>query len=161
LAVVAGPQGASTTQQRLSGFRTALARAGVAVHDDCWRFTDGSAIGGYHAARELLADCAPDGVLAFNTLLAEGVLTALHQIPVEQRPALAGFDVPQWASLAGLPYVCSARQPVQALAEHAAAVLLEWMDKGVMPHAQEELPLAVGPVLPALEGLDEGAEKRE
>lgn len=146
IGVVAGLEAASTTQKRLDGHRHALQTANLAYDPTLMRFTAGNVAEGYLAALDLLTTHQCDGLLVCNALLAEGALEALHATPLAARPALAGFDVPPWASLAALPFVCSAAQPVRELGEKSVTVLLDWIEKGVMPDTREQLAMLIGPV---------------
>jgi DNA-binding LacI/PurR family transcriptional regulator len=86
----------ATARQRLTGYRAALAAAGLPVdpelivHTHTFHRDDG-----YAAMTTLLEKAAPpDGVFCFNDLLALGALRCLHDrgVPVPDRMAVLGFD---------------------------------------------------------------------
>jgi DNA-binding LacI/PurR family transcriptional regulator len=94
LGAVLGLSGVSTTEQRLAGFKRALDQHGVAC-DDAWLFSSDARRDGGIAAGRALAEMAdpPTAVVAFNTLLVDGVLLGLlerapHLIP---RIEVTGF----------------------------------------------------------------------
>ena len=85
-----------TGEQRLAGYRAALAEAGLPAPDDLiapadvWHRSQGAA-----AMRALLAaKPRPDAVFCFNDLLAAGALRAVHEhgLRVPDDVAIVGFD---------------------------------------------------------------------
>ncbi|RCG18600.1 LacI family transcriptional regulator [Streptomyces diacarni] len=128
IACVTGPAGASTSEDRLAGYRAALRDADV---PDEWirahtRHADFRVEGGYTAMKELLAlDVPPDAVFIANNLMTVGALRALREAGV----APPGFgilsfgDVP-WASLVH-PSLSTVHLPAYDLGEAAATLLQE------------------------------------
>ena len=125
IATLAGPLDMPSSQERLTGFREALARHGLAeagmVEGD---FTQ---TGGAAAMRRLLAE-APD----FDAVFVASDLMALGAIPVLTRAgrrvpedvALLGFDDSS-AALACDPPLTTVRQPLEEMAARMAELLLE------------------------------------
>jgi LacI family transcriptional regulator len=94
IAHIAGPATNVDAQERLRGYRDALARElpGVAEYVLHGNFTEES---GYQAAREILVRPGrPDAIFAANDMMAIGCLKALIEagLHVPQDMALAGFD---------------------------------------------------------------------
>ena len=131
IACIAGPEGASTSDDRLAGYR--------AVMRDHLRETDGGALppeyvrhadfrveGGRSAMRDLLAlPAPPDAVFVANNLMTVGALQALREAGTEPpRTGVLSFgDVP-WASLVRPP-LSTVQLPSYDLGWTAAGLLQE------------------------------------
>ncbi|MBA0052578.1 LacI family transcriptional regulator [Streptomyces sp. AJS327] len=128
IACVTGPAGASTSEDRLAGYRAELLDAGVAEE---WirahtRHADFREEGGYAAMRELLAlPVPPDAVFVANNLMTVGALRALREAGVEppEFGILSFGDVP-WASLVRPP-LTTVHLPAYELGVAAAELLQE------------------------------------
>ncbi|MGP4004993.1 LacI family DNA-binding transcriptional regulator [Streptomyces sp. 4N124] len=135
IACITGPAGASTSEERLAGYRAALhAAPGAVVDNDYVRHADFRVDGGREAMRELLAmDQPPDAVFVTNNLMTIGVLDALGE--VGRTPPGIGVlsfgDVP-WASLVR-PSLTAVELPSYELGRAAADMLLQRMDGGQAP----------------------------
>ncbi|MBB4780835.1 LacI family DNA-binding transcriptional regulator [Streptomyces rapamycinicus] len=137
IACITGPEGASTSEERLAGHRTALraAQGGPAAADDTYvRHADFRVDGGRAAMRELLAlPEPPDAVFVANNLMTIGVLDALRE--AGRTPPEVGVlsfgDVP-WASLVR-PSLTAVELPSYELGRTAADLLLQRMDGSVSP----------------------------
>ncbi|MFC1413070.1 LacI family DNA-binding transcriptional regulator [Streptacidiphilus sp. N1-12] len=124
IAHLAGPQDMPSAQERLTGFRQAVAahglqEAGVGEGD----FTQA---GGAAAMRELLAK-APDldAVFVASDLMALGAIPVLNRAGrrVPEDIALVGFDDSS-AALACDPPLTTVRQPLEEMAARMAQLLL-------------------------------------
>ncbi|MGH9246458.1 MAG: LacI family DNA-binding transcriptional regulator [Acidimicrobiales bacterium] len=95
ISVVAGPPHLTTIEDRLTGFRQALAGAGIELPDTQVVETDFTRDGGYDATRRIL-DSAPEttAIFALNDAMAIGVLAALRErgISVPDTVSVVGFD---------------------------------------------------------------------
>jgi DNA-binding LacI/PurR family transcriptional regulator len=130
--IVAGPTGLWTAEQRLSGYREALAAAGVdpdgvaTVHGD-YRLESGRA-----AAAQLLAGdrtSRPTALLVANDLMAIGCI---------QEALSLGLDLPRELGVVGYddippasfitPALTTVRQPAREMGRLAAAILLDGID---------------------------------
>jgi len=128
VACITGPAGASTSEDRLAGYRAAMRDAGRA---DDWirahiRHADFRVDGGYTAMRELLAmDPVPDAAFVANNLMTVGALKALREAGIEPPGfgILSFGDVP-WASLVRPP-LTTVQLPAYDLGVSAAALLQE------------------------------------
>ncbi|MFI2510850.1 LacI family DNA-binding transcriptional regulator [Streptomyces sp. NPDC018972] len=137
IACVTGPAGASTSEERLAGYRAALDAAreeGVVADDAYVRHADFRVEGGRAAMRELLAlPEPPDAVFVANNLMTIGVLDALRE--VDRTPPGVGVlsfgDVP-WASLVR-PSLTAVELPSYELGRTAADLLLQRMEGNAFP----------------------------
>lgn len=124
VATIAGPLDVPASQDRLMGFRDAMARHGypyVPVAEGNFTYPSGEA-----AMTRLLAEHpGVDGVFAANDLMAQGVLVALHNHGrrVPEDVAVVGFDDSP-AALACKPQLTTVRQPVEDMAGEMARLLL-------------------------------------
>lgn len=123
-----------TSDLRLEGYRSALRAAGIEVDErlilpvEQFHRADGAA-----AARRLLDDdLRPDGVFAFNDLLALGAMHVLIEagVGVPDDVAVIGFDDIEEASYA-TPALTSVSPDTPALARIAIDLLLEPADPGI------------------------------
>jgi LacI family transcriptional regulator len=136
IACITGPQGASTSEERLAGHRAALrsARGPQAVDDTYVRHADFRVEGGRAAMRELLSlPEPPDAVFVANNLMTIGVLDALRE--AGRTPPATGVlsfgDVP-WASLVR-PSLSAVELPAYELGRTAADLLLQRIEGGEAP----------------------------
>ncbi|WP_455771908.1 LacI family DNA-binding transcriptional regulator [Streptomyces malaysiensis] len=137
IACITGPEGASTSEQRLAGHRAALSAAqgsAAAADNTCIRHADFRVEGGRVAMRELLAlPEPPDAVFVANNLMTIGVLDALGE--AGRTPPGVGVlsfgDVP-WASLVR-PSLTAVELPSYELGRTAADLLLQRRDGSLSP----------------------------
>jgi LacI family transcriptional regulator len=137
IACITGPEGASTSEERLAGYRSALngRLAGEpldpALAQAYVRHADFRVEGGRVAMRELLAlPEPPDAVFVANNLMTIGVLEALRETG-RTPPGLGVLsfgDVP-WASLVR-PSLTTVELPSYDLGRTAADLLLQRMAGG-------------------------------
>ncbi|MCQ8834323.1 LacI family DNA-binding transcriptional regulator [Streptomyces malaysiensis] len=139
IACITGPEGASTSEERLAGHRAALSAAqgsaAAAAADNTYiRHADFRVEGGRVAMRELLAlPEPPDAVFVANNLMTIGVLDALGE--AGRTPPGVGVlsfgDVP-WASLVR-PSLTAVELPSYELGRTAADLLLQRRDGSLSP----------------------------
>ncbi|MEO3795171.1 LacI family DNA-binding transcriptional regulator [Nonomuraea sp. B10E15] len=141
IAIVTGRPGVPCAAERLSGYREAMAAAGLRVDprwEVCGYFQSERAL---EATRELLAGLPepPSAVFACSDSMAVGVLQALgehgHRVPDDV--SVVGFD-DSWAAGHVTPALTTVRQPWPELGGAALAALLS----GGRP-ARTELPTAL------------------
>ncbi|WP_413760311.1 LacI family DNA-binding transcriptional regulator [Streptomyces sp. MMBL 11-3] len=125
IVTVSGPLAVPASQERLTGFRDALARHGHAyVPLAQGGFTVDSGIA---AMTALLAEHPDvDGVFAANDLMAQGICQVLRERGrrVPQDVAVVGFDDSS-AALASRPPLTTVRQPVEDMAAAMCRLLTE------------------------------------
>jgi len=129
LAVIAGPDQAGTSRQRLAAFQAATARHGMPLTERrIWRGDFRRASGRAAMADLLAARERPDAVFVANGSMALGVLELLAErgsdTPrVPHDIALAVFDDMPWFSLLR-PTLTAIEQPTARLGERAVHMLL-------------------------------------
>jgi DNA-binding LacI/PurR family transcriptional regulator len=133
LVTIAGPAHLPASQDRLDGFRDAMARHGHPYVPSA--AGDFSLAGGQRAMHRLLAMVPGlDGVFAASDLMAQGALLALadHGRRVPADVAVVGFDDSS-AALACRPPLTTVRQPVEQMAAEVARMLLARVDDAAQP----------------------------
>jgi LacI family transcriptional regulator len=141
IALLGGPEGASTADDRKAGYQRAMAEAGhdVADLELCGSFTQES---GYKMAQVTLAQTPrPTALFAANNFIAIGALKALLDsgLSVPQDMALVGFDdLPP--ALVIFPFLTVASQPAYEMAQKGAELLLARMG-GAKPEGYQEIVL--------------------
>lgn len=125
IGTIAGPQDMPAAQERLEGFREALAAYGI-TGAPCAE-ADFTRVGGAEAMGRLLAERPDlDGVFVASDLMAQGALQTLlragRRLP--QDVAVVGFDDSEAAG-ACEPALTTVRQPVEEMAAEMARLLLE------------------------------------
>jgi DNA-binding LacI/PurR family transcriptional regulator len=128
IAMITGPESVPASQDRVAGFRAAMARLGRAYFPTAaGNFTHDS---GERAMHELLAEHPDlDGVFAANDLMAQGALGALREAgrSVPGDVAVVGFD-DSVAATAARPALTTVRQPLEDMAAEAGRMLLARVD---------------------------------
>lgn len=128
IALISGPPEVPASQDRLAGFRQEMARQGHAYIPSAeGGFTLDS---GERGMRELLRQNPNlDGVFAFNDLMAQGALVALHEAGkrVPEDVAVIGFDDSSPA-LAARPTLTTIRHPIEDMAAEAVRLLTARID---------------------------------
>ncbi|MFI5936528.1 LacI family DNA-binding transcriptional regulator [Actinoplanes sp. NPDC051494] len=124
IAMISGPADVPASNDRVTGFRAALARHGHAwIPVVAGNFTQDS---GAAAMRVLLADQPGlDGLFVANDLMALGALLVLREAgrDVPADVALIGFDDSS-AATAATPPLTTVRHPLEDMAAEAARLLL-------------------------------------
>jgi LacI family transcriptional regulator len=130
IGLITGERGWSATEERLNGYQTALAGAGVLPTPEL--VVDGDFImeSGYTAANELLdLSEPPTAIFASNDNMAVGAMRAARerglQVPADL--SIVGFDDSQQASLV-TPSLTTVRQPLEELGRTAVSLLIRLLD---------------------------------
>ena len=137
IATITGPLDMTAGQDRLAGYRRALAAAGLQAPDSLVAEGDFSHEGGARAMARLL-DAEPDldAVFAASDLTAHGALQVLaergRRVPDEV--AVVGFDDVRLAELA-IPPLTTIRQPIEELGRRMAEVLVARVNGAHAEHA--------------------------
>lgn len=136
----------STGRARLEGFRSAMQRHGLAVHDkwmrEIQRYGTDEA---YRHARELLeGPNPPSAFVTFNDWVAMDVLAAARDLglSVPQDVSVVGFADLRIASVVRPRLTTIAQDPI-AIGRRAAGRLLEWL---VPPSDEEGEGVSPGPI---------------
>lgn len=116
-----------TVNERISGYRAALAEAGLEYKEELVIQTYLNLESSFEATNQLLKlQTRPTAIFAYNDLMAIGVLKALKQagLRIPQDMALVGYDDILYAQYLEVP-LTTVRQPTQRSGEVAAEVLLK------------------------------------
>jgi DNA-binding LacI/PurR family transcriptional regulator len=144
VATIAGPLDMGVGQDRLAGYRQALARARLPADPRLVAEGDFTAESGTIAMRRLLADAPElDGVFAASDLMALGAMQELDRQGrrVPEDVAVIGFDDIRPAALS-TPPLSTVRQPIDRLGRTMATVLLARL-RGAEPDRMTVLPTEV------------------
>ncbi|RZI97326.1 MAG: LacI family DNA-binding transcriptional regulator [Variovorax sp.] len=128
IACIGGPEGLTPSEQRIEGWRMALAEAGAAPNADAllWRgaFTSQS---GYEAMHAILrTEEPPSAVFVCNDLMAIGALRAAHEsgVHVPDELSIVGFDDIELSAYTS-PALTTVAQPKERIGAMAVDMLLE------------------------------------
>ncbi|GKS75167.1 substrate-binding domain-containing protein [Acidovorax sp. SUPP950] len=129
IACIGGPQGLAPSEQRIAGWREALAEAGASSEGmlSHGNFTSQS---GYEAMQALFrAPSAPSAVFVCNDLMAMGALCAANerQLRIPDALSVVGFDDIELAAFTSPPLTTVA-QPKLRIGTLAVDMLLERID---------------------------------
>ncbi len=173
IAFVSGPEGMTSSRERLSGFRAALAEAGLVVDPDLVCFGVYEETSGAEALQQLWrGPSRPTAILATADLLAIGILRAARaaKIKTPRELSVIGFDDMLHMDLLDPP-LTAIRQSIHELGRRGARVLLDLLAGRAETDIAERVPvelilrgsvspprLAVGPA--RLVTLAAGRERR-
>jgi len=128
IACIGGPVGVMPSEQRIEGWRMALAEAGAAPNADALLWRGGFTIqGGYEAMHAILrTEHAPSAVFVCNDLMAIGALRAAHEsgVHVPDDLSIVGFDDIELSAYTSPPLTTVA-QPKERIGALAVDMLLE------------------------------------
>ncbi len=126
IGAITGPSGWIATEERLRGYRGALAAVGVIPDPSLEVESDFHAVGGQLAAQQLLdLPDPPTAIFAFNDMLAIGVMQVARarglQVPGDL--SVVGFDDTFEASIV-TPTLTTVRQPLAEMGRMAVSQLV-------------------------------------
>ncbi len=126
IAIVAGPAAISTGQERVEGYRRALQKSGLPIHEDYILRGSYNEASGYQLTQRLLGlNPRPTAIFAGNNFLAVGALRALREVGlrIPEDVSLAGFDdIPQGSLIS--PALTVVSQPAYEMGVSAAESLI-------------------------------------
>ncbi len=132
IAVIGGPPALWTAQQRLAGYREALAGGGldpdeVPVFDGDYRQMSGREL----AAKALAADPRPTALLCANDMMAIGAMEHCREVGlrIPQDVSIVGFDDLPMSGLLN-PRLTTVYHPAQTMGFAAASALFDILDHG-------------------------------
>lgn len=132
IAAITGFSEASTTKERLRGYRRALADAGLDPRPDLQECGWSSLKGGYEAARKLVQGAhPPDALFTFNDLMTQGSVMALQDLGLRWPDEIdvAGFGAFAVAHLYNPPLTLI-DQPSHDMGSLAVKLLIEQVENG-------------------------------
>jgi LacI family transcriptional regulator len=144
IAVLSGPEDVSTAVDRVTGYRRALAEAGLEERAGWVQWGQFSQASGYEATRRLLAiSPRPSALFAANNFLAIGALRALRDagLGVPEEMSVVSFD-DLTSELVIEPFLTVANQPAYEMGQRAAELLLDRLS-GDGPNGYQEVVLPV------------------
>ncbi len=140
IAMLSGPRGISTSEDRVSGYRRALVDAGL--KDEVLIFGEFTLESGYLMTQKALAAFPrPSAIFAGNNFIAIGALKALRNadLRVPEQMTVVGFDdLPQ--ALMVDPFLTVASQPAYSMGHKATELLIARLS-GLSPETPEEIVL--------------------
>ena len=126
VAHVAGAPELGISEERIAGYRKALADAGIEPDPALVVVGSFTVEGGYEAARSLLADSSTTAIFAANDLSAIGVINAIvesgRRVPADV--SVVGFDDLRLSAYT-TPPLTTIHQPALEIAERAMSLLLD------------------------------------
>ena len=128
IACIGGPVGVMPSEQRIEGWRMALAEGGATPNADALLWRGGfTSQGGYEAMHAILrTEQAPSAVFVCNDLMAIGALRAAHEsgVHVPDDLSIVGFDDIELSAYTSPPLTTVA-QPKERIGALAVDMLLE------------------------------------
>jgi len=145
VATISGPRNMIVGQDRLQGYKNALAQHEMPLDEQLIVEGDFTEEGGYLAMRSLLA-AKPDAVFVASDSMAMGAMRAIQEkgLRIPQDVAVIGFDDIA-SSSRSTPTLSTVRQPIHEMGTKAAEVIIEMiLNPGMEP---QKIVLETGLVL--------------
>jgi LacI family transcriptional regulator len=139
IAMIAGPSGLSTTDDRTSGFENACRRLRLRQRDCPVLHGPYGTDWGREATTRILREHQDvTAIFASSSRLAMGVLEALHQnrVRVPEDMSVVGFLKPEWFDIVSPP-LTTYDLPLKEMGGMAAQLLLQRIREGTDPAARE------------------------
>ncbi|QJR81346.1 LacI family transcriptional regulator [Alteromonas pelagimontana] len=143
IALIKGPKSSPLTQERLAGYRDALAEAGIAFDDALLFAGDFTLQSGHEAAKHILAhNTRPTAVFCENDETAIGAMQGFKQagLKIPDDISVAGFDDIAFSAFSDPPLTTIA-QPAEEFGHTAVNLLIDVLDgkikrapKVIMPY---------------------------
>lgn len=120
-----GPSDRISSQNRLTGYRRALAKAKIKFNPSLVAQADGNPDGGAHVSQFLSCVPAPTAIFCYNDLTAIGALRALKEcgVAVPRDISLIGFDDIPFAQYSN-PALTTIQQPMFEMGQRATQMAL-------------------------------------
>jgi len=132
IGIVLGIKGATTTEERLAGYRKALDEAGITLMDNLVAYGGYRIEGGQRSAERFLSlSELPTAIFSTNNLMTIGVLQELfrHQMRIPEEMAVVSFDDLNLGELFQ-PSLTSVTQDPYEIGRTAMGVLLKRFNNG-------------------------------
>jgi len=131
IATITGPVNSTVGQDRLEGYRKALAERGMDFDVTLVADGDFTEVGGYYAMQKLLP-AKPDAVFAASDTMAIGAMRAVKDanLKIPDEIAFVGFDDLPIASYASVP-LTTIRQPVVQFGICAIETLIDMIENRI------------------------------
>jgi LacI family transcriptional regulator len=146
IAILRGPFGVSSAEDRMAGYRLAVQESGLKVNDQLIFSGEFSVESGYQMTKKMLSlSPRPTAMFASNNFIAIGALKALRdaQVSVPEEISIVGFDdLPQ--AIVVDPFLTVADQPAYDMGQRATQRLLETIDGEEIDSVQDiVLPVSI------------------
>ena len=143
IAILSGPREVSTAEDRVTGYKRALAENGLNPEQDLIHYGEFTLENGYATTQRVLSIVPrPTALFAANNFIAIGALRALREagLRVPEDVALVGFDdLPP--ALVVDPFLTVAAQPAYQMGQRATELLLARLsDQAPETHQEVVLP---------------------
>jgi LacI family transcriptional regulator len=127
IAVLTGPEGVSTSADRVAGYRRARAEKGLASEPEQVLFGEYNEASGFEMTRKILAGRPrPTAIFAANNFIAFGAIRALREVGMQtpEDMSIVVFDdlPPSWNLD---PFLTVVAQPAYEIGRQAAELMLE------------------------------------
>lgn len=116
----------SSNQERLNGYKLALANAGIPIDEHLIKITGYTVMDGYRGAVAMLSNSKrPSAVVTSNNFMTVGFLLAARdmELNIPEHISLIGFDDMDWYKLTNPP-ITSVSQPIKRIGQEVARLLL-------------------------------------
>ena len=124
---ISGPSGATSSEERISGYRRALSEDGIKYDRLIIKESDLSVEGGYRAAREMIAlKEMPTALFVMGDTCAIGVYKALEEenLAIPGAVAVIGFDDMPFAPFLKVP-LTTVKQPIREFGRISVELLFD------------------------------------
>ncbi|AYG04131.1 LacI family DNA-binding transcriptional regulator [Gryllotalpicola protaetiae] len=141
IGVIAGPQDVTSARARLSGFRSAMADAGVPVREELIIPGNYHLDSGVEGGLQMLSDSKPPtAIFATNDLQALGVYEAARTkgLVVPDDLSVVGFDDVHFSAWSGPP-LTTIHNPLSKMAAEAARLLVRFRDENQLDSIRRDL----------------------
>lgn len=131
IGIALGIPGATTTEERLLGYRQALEETGLPFTEDLVVWGGYRMEGGRKACAQLLSlSDPPTAIFSTNNLMTVGVLQELshRSIKIPEEVAVVGFDDLEWAEIVYPPLTVVAQRPYE-IGYQAFKILLRRLNR--------------------------------
>ena len=130
IACITGPPGFNSSEERIVGYKRALADAGIEFNGLFLKHTDWTVEGGFQATEEIFSlETRPTAIFVTGDTCAIGVFEALlgkgYRIPKDV--SIVGFDDMKFSPFLKVP-LTTVRQPIHQLGNFAVELLLGMID---------------------------------
>ncbi|RLE29179.1 LacI family transcriptional regulator, partial [Candidatus Acetothermia bacterium] len=148
IGVILGIRGATTSEERLAGYRKALEEMGLAYDETLIVWGGYRVEGGRRATAKLLSlPEPPDAIFSTNNLMTIGVLQELFRrgVRIPGEMGVVGFDDLEWAEMANPPLTVVAQRPYE-IGHRAVKLLLDRLGaEEPLPPREERVPVDLKP----------------
>jgi len=159
IGIVLGIRGATTSEERLAGYRRALEEAGIPLAEELVVWGGYRVEGGRRATTKLLSlTPPPTAIFSTNNLMTIGVLQELfrHEVRIPGEMGVVGFDDLEWAEMITPALTVVAQNPYE-IGQKALLTLLKRINEGL---SKEPLTIRVPVELRARKSVRSGRKGR-